>query len=325
MSSIDSDVRSVSREDAGARGYDPLAAGTTARGRSRVARWRDDSRKEPEDLEREIDETRADVEATLEALERKFAPERLLDQTIGRVRSHGGELAGNLGHAMKRNPVPMLLASVGIAWLMMTNRRDDDAYAEADDGGGMRERLRSTRERWSGKAHAVRERWSGAHAAASERAASAKEAVRQGREGARERLERAREGLSRGGESVRAGTSRAASIARRDVARVRSGFDHLLEEQPLLLGVIGIAAGALMGAALPPSESEDRWLGEARDRALERAKRTGGEGYRRAREKAEGLARQAQSAMTEGGGASDRGDRHERERPAIAQETPPPL
>ncbi|HEY8555243.1 MAG TPA: DUF3618 domain-containing protein [Burkholderiales bacterium] len=328
MSSIDSDVRTATMGDVGSRGYDPLAVGVRERGRSRAARWHDDSRKDPEELEREIDETRADVEATLAALERKLTPQRLLDQTIGRVRSHGGELAGNLGHAMKQNPLPMVLASIGIAWLMMSNRRDGGGYAHADDGPGMRERLRSARERWSDKAHAVRERWSDARAGAEERASSAREAVRQRREGARDRLERAREGLSRSGEAVRESTSRAASMARRDFDRVRSGLDHLLEEQPLLLGLIGIAAGALVGAALPPSEREDRWLGDARDRTLERAKRAGGEGYRRARERAEGVARQARSAIVEGDGGApaeaETGDR--REQPASpAQEPTPPL
>ena len=42
-----------------------------------------------------------------------------------------------------------------------------------------------------------------------------------------------------------------------------------------MLGAIGLAIGAALGAALPPTEAEDRLMGDARDDALRRATKAG--------------------------------------------------
>ena len=78
---------------------------------------RNDARKDPATLEREIDQTRANMDRTLGALERKFSPGQLLDQAMEFARENGGEFANNLGRSVKENPVPALLTAVGIAWM----------------------------------------------------------------------------------------------------------------------------------------------------------------------------------------------------------------
>jgi hypothetical protein len=54
--------------------------------------------------------------------------------------------------------------------------------------------------------------------------------------------------------------------------RLRAGFLQLLDEQPLTIGALGLALGALIGAAVPATETENRWLGEATGRTREQAK-----------------------------------------------------
>jgi hypothetical protein len=54
--------------------------------------------------------------------------------------------------------------------------------------------------------------------------------------------------------------------------RAQSGFAHMREEQPLVVGAIGLAVGAALGAALPKTETEDEWLGDTRDQLKERAR-----------------------------------------------------
>src|SRR6188768_2684440 len=83
---------------------------------------REDTDREPHAIERDIDATRADMRATLEALERRFSFDRLVDLTVGRVRERGGEFAGNLTDAATRNPVPLLLTAVGVGWMMLASR-----------------------------------------------------------------------------------------------------------------------------------------------------------------------------------------------------------
>ena len=77
--------------------------------------------------------------------------------------------------------------------------------------------------------------------------------------------------------------------------RAKHGFLDTLEEQPLVLGTIGIAVGAALGAALPPTEREDEFMGETRDQLKRQAE---GEGRRQA-EKARDVADAAYSAAKE--------------------------
>jgi hypothetical protein len=207
----------------------------------------DDARKDPETLEREIDQVRAEMSRTLEALERKFSPGQLLDYYLGAVREHGGEFAANLGNSVKQNPVPMMLTAIGLTWTMFSNNRPKPAYNEShaydqdDDSPGMGEKLRTTAE------------------GARERLASSKDAVRDTiNSTARGTQERAR--------------------------RAREGFSSLVEEQPLILGALGIALGAAIGASLPRTEQEDRLIGKARDQTIEKIKQQGAQAYDKARE-----------------------------------------
>src|SRR5687767_6550520 len=114
----------------------------------RYAEQRDFDGREPETIERNLDATRADMRATLEALEHRFSFDRLVDLTIGRIRERGGEFAGNLTNAATQNPMPLVLTAIGLSWMMLTNRRgtrsDDSAsYSTA----GSRERMGNIRER----------------------------------------------------------------------------------------------------------------------------------------------------------------------------------
>jgi uncharacterized protein DUF3618 len=95
---------------------------------------------------------------------------------------------------------------------------------------------------------------------------------------AQDRFEFERE-LSRG--------SRARVLRRRD----RGSLARVADEAPLLLGALGVALGALFGAALPATETEDRLLGRTRDQTLQRAREWANQGYTKARAAAREAAR----------------------------------
>ena len=84
---------------------------------------RSDAGKDPATLEREIDQTRADMNQTLGALERKFSPGQLLDQAISFSKEHGGDFATNLSQSVRENPMPALLTAVGIVWMVASSNR----------------------------------------------------------------------------------------------------------------------------------------------------------------------------------------------------------
>lgn len=259
-----------------------------------------DTHKDPHQLEREIDATRADLAATLEELEHRLSPSDLLGQLWDQVRRHGSDFGGNLGQSVKDNPVPVLLTSIGIAWMMASNGRrhagnganghhrlyDEGRLADSEHGAG--ERLRESGERLRESGQRMGERIRGTRDSLLHRAGTAREGLMS----ARERMASSAHSMGDRARSMSSG-------ARYRASRARAGFGHLLEEQPLLLGALGLAAGAIAGAVLPPTEQEDRAFGAARDRALERMKRAGSEGARHIRERAENVVDQAKSAAQE--------------------------
>jgi hypothetical protein len=214
-------------------------------------------------LERDIDATRNDLRATLSALERRFSVDRLVDMTIGRIKDRGGEFAGNLGDAVARNPIPLLLTSVGVAWLMMS-RRDGDGRSSWRSGGA-------------------------------EEATTAGDGVgarvRDAYESSRETLSNATDSLRSGAETLHWRASRAASATREQVEHAHERMDRLLHEQPLLLGALGLAAGAIIGALVPASATEQQLLSDVRDKAVKKVGESSRERYEAARDSAAAYSR----------------------------------
>jgi hypothetical protein len=188
--------------------------------------YAEEAGREPNAIERDIDATRADMRATLEALERRFSFDRLVDLTIGRIRERGGEFAGNLSDAAIAYPVPLLLTSIGLGWMMLAGRRGPHARTFTHDSmAGAREGIAEAADSVRGAAEAT-------------------------------------------SDSLRSGATRVAAATREHVDDARVRMERLLDEQPLLLGALGLAAGAIVGAFLPASEQENRLLGEARAKAV---------------------------------------------------------
>jgi hypothetical protein len=72
-------------------------------------------------LERETEETRAELEHTLGELRARISPGQLLDQATGYLRNGSGRaFLGNLRDEVVRNPLPVALVGVGIAWIAIS-------------------------------------------------------------------------------------------------------------------------------------------------------------------------------------------------------------
>ncbi len=259
---------------------------------------RDDARKDPATLEREIDQTRANMDRTLGALERKFSPGQLLDQAMEFARENGGEFANNLGRSVKENPVPALLTAVGIAWMVASSNRPKPSLADAYDDRYARDDLNAVEIDDTGYEDDAGDQKEGLTDKAQRLKASAEGSLSEAGQRVKSAAERARQKLAGTKDTVSAGLRRSSGTAQLQTQRVREGFNSLLTEQPLLLGALGIAVGAAIGAALPATEQEDRLFGSARDKALSEVKQRGTETYEQVRDKANAVGEEAKQSIS---------------------------
>ncbi|MDX6752324.1 DUF3618 domain-containing protein [Geminicoccaceae bacterium 1502E] len=70
-------------------------------------------------IERDLEQTRVRLDATIDALQDKLSPGQMLDQAIAWGREGGGaEFTDNFMRTVRTNPMPVALVGVGLAWLM---------------------------------------------------------------------------------------------------------------------------------------------------------------------------------------------------------------
>src|SRR5947207_15332036 len=73
-------------------------------------------------LEREAEQSRAQLALTLDELRERITPGQLVDQAVDYAKdSGGGMFVRNLGRQVTGNPLPVALIGAGIAWLMVSN------------------------------------------------------------------------------------------------------------------------------------------------------------------------------------------------------------
>jgi Protein of unknown function (DUF3618) len=243
------------------------------------------------EIEREVQQSRAEVEQTLDAIQARLSPGQLLDQAVGYFRDgRGGEFARNLGDSIIQNPLPLTLVGVGLAWMMLAGQRsprngdhpgsadwEDEPDAFEDHYTGLADESMAYMHTGadlpagegygddrSGYGDSMKE----AGRTARDKMAELGDQARDAGARARERVERASAGLADRAHEAR-------ERARHHGRRAQQSVVRSFQEQPLVLGAIGVAIGAAIGAALPPSEAEDRLMGEARDDALRRATKAG--------------------------------------------------
>ena len=212
----------------------------------------------PEEILAEIEHTRHEMDSTLTAIEQRLTPGQLLDQGLDYLRSSGAnQYVENFGVQVKNNPLPVTLVGIGLAWLMASSKNPPARYSTESYGSGMSERAGAMGD----KATAMM--------------GAAKSKLSDGTQAVGDRVRQARDTLSSVGQSARERIGDLGSSARYQMDRARSGMDYLMREQPVALGAVGLAVGALLAAMAPRTRQEDELMGETRDRLMETAKEAG--------------------------------------------------
>ncbi|QDD90231.1 DUF3618 domain-containing protein [Pseudomonas oryzihabitans] len=243
-----------------------------------------ESRKNPEELEREIDQKRERIEDLVGALESRLSPGQLFDQALSYTKGHSGEFAHNLGTTLKANPVPAVLTSVGLLWLALGQNRTP---APATAGSPLKDKLAGaldsvtssaghTRDSLNRGSHDVRDKVTGLGDTVSAKA-------------------------SQTGERLSDTAAQAKDTLTDQAQQLKGSFDTLLREQPLVVGALGIALGALLGAALPRTQTEDRALGKHSDKLTAKAKQVASSGYEQVKAAGQDVAKEARPASPDSG------------------------
>lgn len=274
---------------------------------------RTEDNRRPEEIESDLERTRAEMSETIDAIQHKLTPGQMMDQAFAYARtSLPADFGANLGNAVRDNPVPMALIGIGIGWLMMAGQNSDgharmrrqlartdrdaagqysgsydSAYSSgaftgesqdgtikraaskvSETGRGLKDRASETGRSIMDKASDLKNRVTGSTSSMAGRT--------------QDMSHNARDRLHETTDQARARMNDLSHRSQEQYYRAKDSFGRMLEEQPLVLGVLGVAIGTLLGAALPSTRREDEMMGRTRDDLLEKAKDT-------AREQAEHL------------------------------------
>ena len=187
------------------------------------------------------------------------------EATVGRVehmvhdaRESVTDAGTSVMATIKANPVPAALIGVGLGWLIFSARSNTGPGSTA--GRPMR--------RLQGAAHDVGD-------SVSHFAHDAGHRVAEAAGGARDTAAHFAEDARARGERVLRG-------AGRQVIRAERGIESQLRANPLALGAVAVAVGAAIALSLPHTETEDQWMGAAKERLMKEAEGVAGEALHKA-------------------------------------------
>ncbi len=243
----------------------------------------------PEEIEADIAQHRERLDESLEELEERFSPQQLIDRTFDYVR-HGGanEFAANLSETIKQNPTPFLVTSVGLGWLMWSQRSANNRPRSGNAMGGLEGNYPSKPVgATSSDGSSGRDRTAAAKEKAQHMSGSVKERARGMSDGMRERTSRAK-----------AGSRNAMHNASYSTQNASQQTTHFIKEHPVMAGALGIALGAAIGSLLPSTRAEDERMGAMRDKAVDRATEEGERYADEARAKVHDKAEQVENQDT---------------------------
>lgn len=237
--------------------------------------------KTAEDVEREVEASRGNLDRTVEALKSKMTPGQLIDEASHAMGGAGQQVLSKFMDQAKENPMPLAVMGLGLAWLMTTSNKGATRSMSYEE----RAFAPDTHDRIGDKMHAVGDK--------------ASDLV----SGARDKFSDATASASDMG---RAAADKAAQYGQ----QAKRSFAHLLESEPLLLGAAGLLVGAAIGAALPSTEAEDRTIGPMRDKLLDKGKDLAQTGMQQAGDVAQAAYSSVKSELQQsadvGGSTADR-------------------
>lgn len=192
------------------------------------------------------------------------------------MQSNGTTFLSNLGTSVRNNPVPAVLTSVGVLWLMMSQNRppvprpvhrmgpEHNKVGEWTDGlaDGLSDGIDSAREHLHQTADTLKE----------------------GLQSVKGKAANLGDNLGAASENISHAVHDASDRLVRSTQMMSNQFSQLLKDQPLMVAAAGVALGAMLGAALPSTATEQRYMGKTAAGLADKVKQQAREGYEAVRD-----------------------------------------
>jgi hypothetical protein len=242
-----------------------------------------------DEIRGDIEDTRARMGSTIDAIQEKLSPQRLMDEakdtvrdaTIGKAQEMAGNVAdtaretgSTIMDTIRDNPVPVALTAIGLGWLLWgarrkaTERRDERDYWNARNGrygrygqyGGYDDRYRNGMyqgKQDNGRVGQMADKVQDTASRVSDQIQNTANKVGDQAQGMASNV------------ADRAGD--AADYAQWQAQRAKSWFEQTWDDNPLLVAGAALAAGTIIGLSLPETQVENKLMGDARDNLVEKA------------------------------------------------------
>ena len=201
-----------------------------------------------ERLQERVKDARDQLQDTVEELRERFSPVEMTQQGVDYLCREGGSAARKTMDVVESHPLAFALMGAGLAWLLFApagnaasgqRRPERPAPEPRDEVGGFGDDPYADAER-------RRETSGSERQAGDERDEDEDSALRRG----------ARE---------------ASRVVRETSNSVGAQISHTVQTRPLTVAAAGLAVGVLIAALLPPTEFENRLLGDTRQQIKQRA------------------------------------------------------
>lgn len=223
----------------------------------------------------EIEQTRAEMSETINAIQERLSPQHLADQakdavyeaTIGTAKGVGS----NMLETIKQNPLPAAIAALSIGWLF---RKSSGMNNQSQSGN--RQGRQSYQQYQPYEQYAYEPRYRSA--AYDDRSAGITDRVGDVAENVKERVGdvagNVKDQAQHVASNVRNQAEHYGDQAMEQVEEARDWLQQTMHTNPMALGAVALALGTAVGIALPGTPVENRVMGEARESLVEKVQET---------------------------------------------------
>ena len=247
---------------------------------------------DPAQIERNIAHTRAEMTETIDALGARFEPSYIKEQAQEAIADTARSAGTSMLDTIKDNPLPAGIAAMSIAWLFANRSAGTppprQSYAPPPSYGG-RGSVQTGMYAAGETDPSLTDRASDLAGQARDKAGSL-------------------------ADQARSEASHLTDQASQAAGRAESWLEGQMRQNPLGVGAVALAAGALVGVSLPETQIEARLMGEQAGQVVDRAQRVAGETFDRAKEAATAVASEAKDK------AADLADQAKKEASDVASD-----